>query len=168
MDHRHHCRPAARPSCRGAAGDRAAGRAAPGHAAAASLADRRLSAVHPANLGQIPEAFGKPPLRDGARARLPLLRTRILRQLVVTPASPAARGDGSASSPRSSSWPPVNNGRNGSRRRMRGRSPPRPTTRIFAGRRRPGGKGSYTALVWLKWRGSKPFALSTAPSAAWG
>src|SRR5271166_5938673 len=40
-------------------------------AAATAVADRRLSAIHPSDAGDIPDTDGQPPLCDGARARLP-------------------------------------------------------------------------------------------------
>ena len=46
------------------------GRAAADRAAAAALEDRPVSAIHPRDPGEVPDADRQPPARDGARARL--------------------------------------------------------------------------------------------------
>src|SRR5450759_1842862 len=47
-----------------------ASRSAQARAATSSVADRRISAIHPRDAGNIPDADGQPPLCDGARAWL--------------------------------------------------------------------------------------------------
>src|SRR5665647_81599 len=69
MDGWHHRPSVARAPQRGAA-RAGASRSAQARAATSSVADRRLSAIHPRDAGNIPDADGQPPLCDGARAWL--------------------------------------------------------------------------------------------------
>src|SRR5277367_3973116 len=69
MEGGHH-RPAVACSPQHRAARVGASRFAQGGTAAAPVPNRRLSALHPPDVGDVPDADGQPPLCDGARARL--------------------------------------------------------------------------------------------------